>query len=175
MSDTVIKLHAQVEAKPVLLFAYGNKSRGDDALAPLLLDSIKQQGITQTAGHPIKFLTDYQIQVEHVMDLQGCERILIIDAHKSLDQAYKFYPVLQRAESLYTTHGMSPQTLLHTYVQVFQRKAPMTSMMAIQGSSFELGEGLSYLAQLNLRLATEFIKTILQQPDFSVWDEILES
>lgn len=156
-------------AKPVLLFAYGNESRGDDALAPLLLESIREQGVTQVAGHPVKFLTDFQMHIEHVMDLQDCERVLLIDAHKSLDRAFNFYPVSPCAESLYTTHGMSPGNLLHTYQQVFQKKSPVTFMLAIQGVSFELGETLSEQAQLNLQRVTKFIIPVLQQNDLSLW------
>jgi len=54
---------------PVLLFAYGNPSRGDDAVAPLLLEAIKQYELTSVCGHPLTFLSDYQIQIEHVADL----------------------------------------------------------------------------------------------------------
>lgn len=164
-----------MSVKPVLLFAYGNQSRGDDALAPLLLESIKQQGITQVAGNPVKYLTDFQMQIEHVTDLQGCERVLLMDAHKSLDRAFDFNPVSQRAESSYTTHGMSPETLLSTYQKVFQKPAPATFMLAIQGLSFELGDSLSDQAQRNLLRAKNFIIPVLQQQDFRLWDKNLNS
>lgn len=160
--------------EPVLLFAYGNISRGDDALAPLLVEQIQQQGITHVSGHPLKFLTDYQMQIEHVMDLKGCERVLLVDADVSLDKAFCFYPVTERLESLYTTHGMSPSTLLHTFELVFKEKSPVTSMLAIQGISFELGDDLSDRAVVNLKQAVEFLGSILSEKDFILWDEQLE-
>ncbi len=157
--------------KPVLLFAYGNESRGDDALAPLLLGNIQQKCLSCVAGHPLKFLKDYQMQIEHVMDLQNCERVLLIDADSSLDKAFHFYPVTASAESLYTTHGMSPGTLLHTFRKVLKQKPPLTSMLAIQGINFNLGENLSEPAQRNLQLATEFLISLLVSDDFRNWDE----
>ncbi len=161
-----------MQDKPVLIFAYGNISRGDDALAPLLLEHIQQLNIVEIAGHPLKFLLDYQILVEHVMDLQGCERVLLIDADAGLNTSFHFYPVSAMAETLYTTHGMSPATLLHTYHKVFNEQAPQTSMLAIQGCSFELGDSLSETAQINLKLTTDFILNLLQE-DFSLWDNLL--
>jgi len=126
-----LELRIQVIVKPVLLFAYGNVSRGDDALAPLLLEKIQALGIIQVAGHPLKFLTDFQMQIEHVMDMQGCERILLIDADSSINQPYKFYPVKEQQDTLYTTHGMTPSTLLHTYRQVLNEPPPSTAMLAV--------------------------------------------
>lgn len=157
----------------VLIFAYGNLSRGDDALAPLLLEQLQQQQIQSCCGHPIKYLSDYQLQVEHVMDMQGCQRILLIDADVSLNKPFKFYPVLENKETHYTTHGMSPSTLLYTYRQVHQQSAPLTYMLAIRGISFELGQGLSEQASTHLKLASEFIYSILNKTDFSCWDEPL--
>ncbi|MBT3203925.1 MAG: hydrogenase maturation protease [Gammaproteobacteria bacterium] len=156
--------------KPVLLFAYGNISRGDDALAPLLLERIKHSEITQIVGHPVKFLTDYQMQIEHVTDMSGCERILLIDADKLITSAYSFYTVQAQLETSYTTHGMTPSTLLHTFQQVYNKPAPLTSMLAIAGSSFKLGQGLSKKAKNNLDQAEIFLKKILFHNDFTLWD-----
>jgi hydrogenase maturation protease len=156
--------------RPVLLFAYGNISRGDDALAPLLLEKLQQQGLTRACSHPIRFLTDYQIQVEHALDLRDCERILLIDADQSLQQAYRFYPLSARQETSYTTHGITPSTLLYIYHQLFNEAAPPATMLAIQASRFELGQGLSQQASNNLQLALEFISNVLGAEDFSRWD-----
>jgi len=158
---------------PVLLFGYGNISRGDDALAPLLLERIQCSGVTQVAGHPIKFLSDYQMQIEHVTDMFGCERILLIDADQSIDEPFSFYPVKERQETSYTTHGMTPSTLLHTFKQTYKQSAPTTSMLAVRGYSFELGQGLSTEAQNNLLMAEEFLNQILSANEFSLWDKKL--
>ncbi len=158
-------------SKPVLLFAYGNVARGDDALGPLLQKRIKHSGISHIAGHPVIFLTDYHILVEHVTDLSGCERLLLIDADQSIDEAYRFSSVAAKQETRYTTHGMTASTLLYTYQQVYHSVAPLTSLLAIRGLSFELGDELTEQAQSNLQIAEDFILKVLSHKDFSLWDK----
>ena len=162
-----------MSADELLIFAYGNISRGDDALAPLLVERLQQQGVVQGCGLQLKFLSDYQIHIEHVMDMQQCQRVLLIDAAQQLPQAYRLYPVTAQQQTLYTTHGMSPATLLHTYRQVLHEEPPATAMLAIGGYQFELGQVLSPQAEENLAQAEQFLKSLLAADDFSRWDASL--
>jgi hydrogenase maturation protease len=159
--------------KPVLIFAYGNISRGDDALAPLLIEQLQDAALEFVCGHPVKYLCDYQILVEHILDLQGCERVLLIDAHQSLSQPYTFELVQPKRETSYTTHGISPATLLSTYENTLSEQAPTSYLLAVQGHEFNLGEGLSSSAQKSLDQAFEFSLSILQQDDFHCWDNAI--
>jgi hydrogenase maturation protease len=159
--------------KPVLVFAYGNISRGDDALAPLMIEKLQGENITTACGHPIKYLTDYQIQIEHILDMQGCERVLMIDAHQALETPYSFQALNSRLETSYTTHGMSPSTLLYTYEKTFGSKPPPGYLLALRGQEFELGVGLSERSKNDLQLALSFCRCILVQDDFGCWDESL--
>ncbi len=53
---------------PTLVFACGNPSRGDDALGPELLRVLEQSCASgELSG--IELLTDFQLQVEHALDL----------------------------------------------------------------------------------------------------------
>ena len=61
-------------ALPVVVFAVGNPSRGDDALGPLLAERI------EAAFPDIVVISDFQLQIEHALDLVGAELILFIDA-----------------------------------------------------------------------------------------------
>jgi hydrogenase maturation protease len=157
--------------KPVLVFGYGNVSRGDDALAPLLIERLQNEQVTSACGHPIKYLTDYQIQIEHILDMQGCERVLLIDAHQSLQRPFQFYQVSAKLETSYTTHGMTPSTLLHTYETTLRMSAPLTCVLAIQGEAFNLGEPLSTVAGSNLLSAYKYCMEIFKHSDFAKWDE----
>ncbi len=60
-------------SKPILVLGYGNPSRGDDALGPLLLDFIQQHLDTSQ----FEIVTDFQLQIEHALDLQNREFGLI--------------------------------------------------------------------------------------------------
>ncbi len=160
-------------ADALLIFAYGNISRGDDALAPLLVERLQQRGVEQGCGLQLKYLSDYQMHIEHVMDMQHCQRVLLIDAALDLPEALRFYPVTAHQQTLYTTHGMSPSTLLHTYQQVLHQDPPPTAMLAVAGYSFELGEALTPEAEDNLAQAERFILSLLAADDFSQWDASL--
>ncbi len=133
---------------PVLIFAIGNESRGDDALAPLLL-----RGITGTLGAQVEALEDYQLQVEHVADLEGRERVLFIDADMSCGAPFHFSRIFAAHDHSYTSHAMTPFALLYTYRQVFGADAPPSFLLRIRGYGFELGEGLSVQASANLKCA----------------------
>ncbi len=151
--------------EPVLLFAYGNLARGDDALGPLLTEQLRADGVTRVCGHPAKFLTDYQIQVEHVLDMQDCAGVILIDAHARQSTPYRFESLQVRQDTHYTTHGMSPQTLLHIFRQTLQCNPPPSYMLSIAGESFDLGQDLSDYARNNLQLTLEFCKTSFNADD----------
>lgn len=51
---------------------------GDDALGPLLLEQLAAIG-TEAAGD-VELLTDFQLQIEHALDLEGRRAVLFIDA-----------------------------------------------------------------------------------------------
>jgi hypothetical protein len=48
---------------PILVFAWGNPSRGDDALGPLFAERIEALGLPG-----VECLTDFQLQVEHALE-----------------------------------------------------------------------------------------------------------
>ncbi|MDP3326412.1 MAG: Ni/Fe hydrogenase, partial [Hydrogenophaga sp.] len=66
------------QVAPLLVFGWGNPSRGDDALGPLLVEQLA--GLAQMSSGRLECLTDFQLQVEHALDLRGRERVLFVDA-----------------------------------------------------------------------------------------------
>ena len=65
----------QHPANPNLIFTWGNPSRGDDALGPAMYDLLQNEDISG-----VDLLTDFQLQIEHAIDLEGRERVLFVDA-----------------------------------------------------------------------------------------------
>ena len=49
----------------VLIFGYGNLSRGDDALGPLIIEYIEKNCFFDG----LEMITDFQLQIEHALDL----------------------------------------------------------------------------------------------------------
>jgi len=151
--------------KPILIFGYGNLSRGDDALGPLLLDAIKDKVDTNS----VELLTDFQLQIEHALDLENRELVLFIDASVSLKKSFDFYELQASIDKSYTTHAMSPAAVLHVYQSIKNQTAPPCFLLSIQGLRFELGESLSSQAAHNLKQATQFTETLLKKPSIDFW------
>ena len=133
---------------PILLFGYGNPGRGDDALGYLFIEAMAQRALPQ-----VECLTDMQLQVEHVTDLVGREKIIFIDADVSCAEPYVFEPLTAQHDCSYTSHAMTPAALLHAYHQVYGRPAPPAYVLRIRGYAFELGNELSESAEKNLSAA----------------------
>ena len=142
---------------PLLIFAIGNESRGDDALAPLLARRIQADQIAAQA----ELIEDFQLQVEHVTDLLGRSAVLFVDADMSCDAPFHFAEIAAAQDHSYTSHAMTPFALLHTFKQVYGADAPASFLLRIRGYGFELGEGLSDEASVNLQLATAEVRNWL--------------
>ena len=148
----------------LLIFGYGNPSRGDDALGPMLLERLETEGVSG-----IECLTDFQLQVEHALDLEGRELALFIDAHLTCTPPYEFTLLQPELDRSYTTHAMSPAAVLQVYQQINHRPPPPSFMLSVRGERFELGEGLSLSAQANLEAALQFIQLLCARPELTYW------
>lgn len=136
---------------PLLVFGWGNASRGDDALGPLFVQQLAGL-LDADARRRVELLEDYQLQVEHALDLAGRQRVLFVDA--SVDAAPPFeVRAVQAAPAAAATHALSPQALLQVYRQVHGRDAPPCTLLAIRGERYGLGEPLSAAAQQHLAAA----------------------
>lgn len=144
---------------PVLIIAIGNESRGDDALAPLLSRSLQPE-----FDHPdFEFIEDFQLQVEHVTDLVGRQKILFLDADVSCEAPFHLSEISATQDNSYTSHAISPFALLHTYSQVYGEDAPSSSLLRVRGYGFELGEALSDDASANLQAASLIVREWLTE------------
>jgi hydrogenase maturation protease len=130
---------------PRLIIGIGNPSRGDDALGSLCIERLQALQLPDT-----ELLTDFQLQIEYVLDLLGREEVIFVDAAASGAEPYAFGPLAAQADHSVTTHVVSPSALLATSQQINGHLPPNTYLLAIRGYSFELGEPLSAQAADNL-------------------------
>ena len=158
------KGRSDIKPAPTLIFTWGNPSRGDDALGPQLYDLLKAENL-----HDIDVLTDFQLQIEHVMDLEDRERVLFIDASMSAHEPYEFFRLQAGQDDSYTTHAMSPQSLLAVYEHVNKRAPPPAFMLSIRGYEFDLGSPISRKAAANLSEAISFIRPKLTSARKQDW------
>lgn len=151
--------------KPVLLFGYGNLSRGDDALGPLLLEYAE----IHCDVDAIEILSDFQLQIEHALDLENRRLVLFVDASVDCDDAFDFKVLEPARDKSYTTHAMSPAAVLDVYQSIKNQTPPPCFLLSIKAEQFELGDGLSANAEDNLAQACRFAGRLLNNPDLGFW------
>lgn len=135
---------------PVLVIAVGNPSRGDDGLGPAL---VAQLGpcLAQPSLAGVETLVDYQLQVEHALDLLGREAVLFVDASRAaVDVQLSRVAPAQALPAL--SHALTPAGVLHV-AQRLGQALPDAWQLAIEGSAFGLGEGLSEAGRARLSRA----------------------
>jgi hydrogenase maturation protease len=135
---------------PVLVFGWGNRSRGDDALGPLCMDGLRA---THVPLSRVELLDDYQLQIEHALDLVGRTRVLFVDASAGCRTPFEVTSLQAQRDASLTTHALSPQALLQVFIDLRGEPVPPATLLAIRGEAFELGAPLSATACANLQPA----------------------
>ncbi|MCB4363079.1 hydrogenase maturation protease [Hydrogenophaga taeniospiralis] len=143
------------QVAPLLVFGWGNPSRGDDALGPLLVEQLASHAQAHWPTGRLECLTDFQLQVEHALDLVGRERVLFVDAAIGLQTPFEVRTVRPAPVAGFTTHALGPEALLQVYRDLERAEPPTCTLLAIRAQRFELGEapGEQALADLALALA----------------------
>jgi hydrogenase maturation protease len=148
---------------PLLVFAWGNASRGDDALGPLFIERLRT-AIDADLAVRVEFLEDYQLQVEHALDLVGRARVLFVDASASCAAPFEVLPLHAARDASFTTHAVSPQAVLHVFRDLQHAEPPPCTLLAIRGGSFDLGSPPSARALANLSAALVWAHRWLAAP-----------
>ena len=154
---------------PILVFAVGNESRGDDALGPLLLRELQVWLTESGLADGFELLEEFQLQVEHAMDMKGRRLVLFIDAGLDTPVPYAFYRARENEERVLYSHALAPEALLKVYEQLYQQAPPEVFVLCIAGESFELGQPLSAQAMIRQSSALAFIKRLALEADTRTW------
>ena len=140
---------------PLLVLAVGNPSRGDDALGALFEERALALLEAEVAAGQLELLCDYQLQIEHALDLEGRRQIVFVDASVRAEAPYEYAPVYARRDESFSSHALSPAAVLETH-RSLAGEPPPAWVLAIRGERFELGEGLSPAAAGHLEAALTF-------------------
>lgn len=138
---------------PVLVFGWGNPSRGDDALGPLFVEAVEAMALPG-----VECLTDFQLQVEHALDLRGRERVLFVDASADAAAPFTIERIEPCRDASFTTHAVSPQTILQVYGELEDEAPPPSWLLAIHGIGWELGARPSDAALQNMQDAIAWLR-----------------
>jgi hydrogenase maturation protease len=140
---------------PLLVLGWGNPGRGDDALGPLLVERLEQFAQAALPAGRLECLTDFQLQVEHALDLVGRERVLFVDAALGLAAPFVVRDLQPARGAGIGSHALAAEAVLQVFQQLHGRAPPPSTLLAIRGSAFELGAapGRDALEDLELALA----------------------
>lgn len=150
-----------------MLIGYGNPSRGDDALGPLLLERLETSGIYSSTCESV---TDFQLQIEHVTDLAQRDLLLFVDASVSARPPFEFSSLTPQRDHSYSSHSLSPATLLSVFEDVYKTAPPPAYLLTIPGYLFELGQPLSPKAAGHLKQTVSFVDELLKHPQKTFWE-----
>ncbi|MCI5165191.1 MAG: hydrogenase maturation protease [Candidatus Electrothrix sp. GM3_4] len=143
----------------VLVYGFGNPGREDDGAGVVLAERIRAAtlpGVTTDSN--------YQLNVEDALLLTEYDIIVFADATRNPVDRFSFYRLEPDPSVSFTTHAMSPGSVLALCSQLYG-KTPPVYMLEIAGTSFEIREGLTAEGAENTVAATRFLIELLSKPD----------
>lgn len=156
----------------LLIFAYGNPSRGDDALGPEFLQRLEADRQAGRMDAGFDSITDFQLQIEHSLDLEGRDLVLFVDASVSVQEPFGFSRVLAARDDSYTSHAMTPAAVLAVHREVGNTPTPAAFLLSMPGYEFDLGSAIGETAQSNLQEALKFARKLLAEPTAQAWQAL---
>lgn len=155
---------------PVVVFAVGNPSRGDDAIGPELCGRLAEWLENAGLAEQFELVEDFQLQIEHALDLRGRELALFIDAGENTPAPFVFARIFPSTAVAHTTHELAPEAVLRVYRQTVGGESPPAFVLCVRGEKFELGEPLSAMASQHCVAAMELLTQLCRQPSRAAWD-----
>ncbi|MCB1753919.1 MAG: hydrogenase maturation protease [Gammaproteobacteria bacterium] len=142
----------------ITVISYGNPSRGDDAIGPLMFDRLQNAQTNGDIPSSVTLVTDFQLQVEHILDFADANAVIFVDASLIDAAPFSVVRLVPRADHTFSSHALSPQSLLAVYESVIGKPAPPAQLLAVRAYDFDLGGDMSARARKNLDLAERFLR-----------------
>lgn len=139
----------------VLVYGYGNPGREDDGAGVALAERIKAAALPDVTTD-----SNYQLNVEDALLLTEHDIIIFADATRNPVDRFSFYRLQPDTSVSFTTHAMSPGSVLALCTQLYG-KTPPAYMLEIAGVSFALREGLTAEGEVNMAAAARFLFDLL--------------
>lgn len=127
-----------------ILIGIGNSGRRDDGLGWAFLDRLAE---TNYSG---RMIYRYQLQIEDAEMISHFKKVIFVDAsEKSYPDGFIYTKLTPATTFTYTTHQLDPTVVYHLSQDLFDSKCECL-FIGIQGSEWELKQGLSSFAHKNL-------------------------
>ena len=86
----------------------------------------------EVSAGQVELLTDYQLQIEHALDLVGRQRVVFVDASVRAEAPYDYARVEPLRDDSFSSHALSPAAVLDTHRNVVGEPPPAW-VLAIRG------------------------------------------
>jgi len=154
-----------------LLIGIGNPGRGDDGLGPALVERLAgaapesiPEGAIVAIGAGADAVWKYQLNIEDAALIGDYARVVFADASAAADHgAFGLDPLQPGSAIAFTTHELAPASVLALCQDLYGR-LPAAWLLAMAGSSWELGQGLSAPAAAILDRAEGLVRRWLAGP-----------
>jgi hydrogenase maturation protease len=155
---------------PVVVFAVGNPSRGDDAIGPVLCARLTGWLESEGLAGQVETIEDFQLQIEHALDLRGRTLALFIDAGSATPAPFSFERILPAGGIAHTTHELPPPAVLQVFRQTEGGDPPPSFVLCVRGENFELGEPLTAAARVHVDAAFALLARLCRAPRLHDWE-----
>lgn len=154
---------------PLVVFAVGNPSRGDDAIGPVICGRLAKWLENQELTDQVELIEDFQLNIEHALDLRNRELALFIDAGQNTPAPFIFAGIYPSTATTHTTHALPPEAVLQVYRQMEDREPPPAFVLCVRGEGFELGADMTPAAQGGIEAAMNLLERLVRKPNLADW------
>ena len=149
-------------ARPILLYGYGNPGRQDDGLGVALVAELEAWAAAERIPGLV-FDSNYQLNAEDALAVAEAQAAVFVDAAGEGPEPFAFRRLAPQAEIAFSTHAMSPESVLALAAELYGRSPPAW-MLAIRGYGWEPNAKPTAAAQANRTAARDFLRTWLLRP-----------
>lgn len=142
----------------ILVIGYGNDWRGDDGLGPLIAASLASRNLPG-----VRVRTALQLLPEFAADLAEAQFVVFVDASEDLCESGSQLRSLTADDATdWCTHRADPRPLLALTRALYER-IPEAWWLTVSGRNFDMGPGLSGVAEKNARRAIVRLNRLIQK------------
>ncbi len=143
----------ELNSSRTVLIGIGNSSRSDDGMGWAFVEDIEKS----SSFKGLSYLR-YQLQIEDADLIKEFDHVIFVDSTQEITEAGYYWKECKPGDEIeFSTHALSPNTVLGLCEQVYKR-TPRSFILGIQGYDWELKEGISDKARENLDNALKGFK-----------------
>jgi hydrogenase maturation protease len=152
-------------SKKILIYGFGNPGRRDDGLGPALVERLAgfrppERAVVPAGDGSADAFWTYQLNIEDAAAGRGYDRIVFADAGVEGGAPVVLAPVDPAASIAFTTHEMSPASVLALGEELYGNAGP-AFLLTIRGQAWDMEEGLTSEAAGNLDRAERLLREFL--------------